>query len=917
MLTLSALASHAADANPFKRNREKELTALFAVVALLFLAFLAIPMALVVVRSFLSADGGATHANFTSVFSDPDFVQSIFNSLTVSATAALVSTACAFLLSYTVNCTNLPEGARKAVSVLTQVPMLLPTITYGFAIIYSFGRQGLLTNLLGFQPFDIYGFNGLLIGYVIYTLPTAFLLINNSFQFVDKRFMVVSRIMGDSGAKTFMNTIVRPLASSLCVAFILSFFLSFTDYGIPTSVGGTYDTIALELYNQMLGAIPDFNKGAVIAIVMLVPSIASIIVMTILERHAIRYDKISPIEIPRNPVRDVACGVASAIALLCVLSVFLVILIVPFVDMWPFKMEFTLDHVSSVFTDPDLAGVFTNSLIVAALTALFGCLVAYAAALVTARSNLSPAAKRTIDSVASVINTIPGMVLGIAYLFAFSGGPLQGTFAILILCNIVHYFATPYQMMKDSLTKMNASWETTAKLMGDSWLKTIVRVVTPNAWPTILQVFSYYFVNAMVTISAVVFLTGAHTMVVTTQISALQHVADFDSIFALSLAILAINLAVKGIVALATRKRAPKKAELPAENLNPRLGKPEKHPNRRLAFGVGAVVVVLSAALFFGTSGQTNPTIQITEGQVVIYTNADEEAVTAYENALDANGYEGTYIVQSFGTSELGGKLMAEGDHLEADLITMSSYYVDSAQEQNGMFQDLTAVASIPLDAASPAYRAEAQAQEGAIFYNTQVLEAEGLPVPESLADLADPVYEGLISLPDIGGSSTGWLLIQALVDTYGEDEARELLTAIYRNAGPYLSQSGSAPIKNVRAGEVAIGFGLRHQAIADAENGLSIAVVDPAEGTYALTESVAVVDKGDATNPAVREMAGVIIDEGRPELMQTYARPLYEGETEPEGGAPDQKEYPEALTVDLLEAHQQLSEECKRAAQA
>lgn len=380
MLTLSALASHAADANPFKRNREKELTALFAVVALLFVVFLVLPMVLVVARSFLSADGAVTLANFTAIFSDPDFVRSIFNSLTVSATAALVSTGLAFLLSYTVNCTNLPSGARKAISLLTQMPMLLPTITYGFAIIYSFGRQGLLTNVLGFQPFDIYGFNGLLIGYVIYTLPTAFLLINNSFQFVDKRFMIVSRIMGDSGPATFANTILRPLASSMCVAFILSFFLSFTDYGIPTSVGGTYDTIALELYNQMLGAIPDFNRGAVIALVMLVPSVASILVMTILERHAIRYDKISPIEIPRNPVRDAACGVVSAIVLLCVLSVFLVILIVPFVDMWPFKMEFALGHVASVFTDAELANVFTNSLIVAALTALFGCLVAYAAA---------------------------------------------------------------------------------------------------------------------------------------------------------------------------------------------------------------------------------------------------------------------------------------------------------------------------------------------------------------------------------------------------------------------------------------------------------------------------------------------------------------------------------------------------------
>ncbi len=671
--------------------REKELHVLFVVVALLFLVFLALPMVLVLGRSFTAADGAATLANYGAIFSDPAFLGSIVNSLKVSAAVAFVSVLLAFLLAYSVICTNLPARAKKGITLLTQMPMLLPTITYGFAIIYSFGRQGLLTNLLGFQPFDIYGFNGLLIGYVIYTLPTSFILINNSFQFVDKRFMIVSRIMGDSPLATFAGTILRPLAGSMCVGFILSFFLSFTDYGIPTSVGGTYDVVALQLYSQMLGAIPDFSKGAVIAVVMLVPSVFSIAAMVLIERHAIRYDKVSPIEIPRSCVRDTFCGIASALVLVAVLSVFLVIVIVPFMEMWPFKLSFTLDHVLSVFTDADLAGVFTNSLIVAVCTALFGCLLAYAAALVTARSNLSPAAKRGVDAVASIINTIPGMVLGVAYLFAFSGGPLQGTFAILVLCNIVHYFATPYQMMKDSLTKMNASWETTAKLMGDSWLKTIVRIVTPNAWPTILQVFGYYFVNAMVTISAVVFLTGAHTMVVTTKISALQHVADFDSIFALSLAILAINLAVKGVIALATRKRAPKEASEKDTALNPRLGRPDR-PRARIAVGVGAVALVAACVMFVGASGQTNPTAQVTEGQVVIYTNADEEAVTAYKNALDANGYAGRYIVQSFGTSELGGRLMAEGDHLEADLVTMSSYYIDSAQQDNGMFADLTDV---------------------------------------------------------------------------------------------------------------------------------------------------------------------------------------------------------------------------------
>ena len=99
-------------------------------------------------------------------------------------------------------------------------------------------------------------------------------------------------------------------------------------------------------------------------------------------------------------------------------------------------------------------------------------------------------------------NAIPGMVLGVAYLFLFSGSGLQNTLLLMILCNIVHYFSTPYLMMKNSLSKMNAGWETTAMLMGDSWLKTIVRVVTPNAMSTVMEVFSYYFVNAMVTISA-------------------------------------------------------------------------------------------------------------------------------------------------------------------------------------------------------------------------------------------------------------------------------------------------------------------------------------------------------------------------------------------------------------------------------
>lgn len=102
---------------------------------------------------------------------------------------------------------------------------------------------------------------------------------------------------------------------------------------------------------------------------------------------------------------------------------------------------------------------------------------------------------------------------------------------------------------------MNASWETTGALIGDTWFKTVRRVVIPNTKSTIIEMFSYFFVNAMVTISAIVFLAGARTMVTTVKIKELQYFEKFDAIFVLSLLIFFTNVAAKLILdRLAVRK---------------------------------------------------------------------------------------------------------------------------------------------------------------------------------------------------------------------------------------------------------------------------------------------------------------------------------------------------------------------------
>lgn len=530
-----------------------EIKIIYTVLAVFFAVFLLFPACMMIVEA-LTTKTGIGLSNFTGVILNRTFVKSIGNSFVVSSVSSVITVILAMVLAYTVHYTNIPRWLKSTLKVLSVFPMLLPTMTYGFAIIYSFGKQGLITRIFNVQLFDLYGFKGLVMGYVIYTLPIAFMLISNTLRYVDKKFVTVSKLMGDSTLKTFLATFIRPIVGTLGAAFVQSFFLSFTDFGIPSAIGGEYEVVATTLYNTMLGSVPDFGGGAVVAIMMIIPSIVSIILLSYLDRFNFRYDKVSEENLEKNRCRDMIFGTVSTCIVLCIVMIFAVIFIIPFTEMWPYKITFTLKHFVEILSKAQLFYIYKNSVIVAAFTGVLGTLFAYGGALITERSSMPKKLKDVIESVALVINTIPGMVLGIAFLFAFTGSSLQNTMILLIVSNIVHFYSTPYLMMKNSLSKMNASFETTAMLMGDSWLKTIIRVITPNAKNTIFEVFEYYFINAMVTISAVIFLAGAKTMVITSKIKELQYMAKFDQIFVFSLFILATNLVVKLIVKLITKK---------------------------------------------------------------------------------------------------------------------------------------------------------------------------------------------------------------------------------------------------------------------------------------------------------------------------------------------------------------------------
>lgn len=523
-----------------KTNKIMKL--IFLPILLFFLFFLIVPLLYMFWQSF-KIGNVVTTQNYIEALRNIEIREAFTNSFKVSFVASVITTILAFWLAYAVHFTTMHRHTKKLVQIGITLPMLLPTITYGFVLIYTFGNQGILTKLVGQPLFTIYGYNGLVIGYVLYTLPVAFILMQNSMQYIDKRFLLVSILMHDQPMRRFYHTVYRPMVGTIGGAFILTFVLSFTDFGIPASVGGNYRVIATELYQAMLGSIVHFERGAVISVLMLIPAVLGVVMLTILERFNFQYKQVEQSELVKHRLRDALFTIYSILCVTALCIIFLTMFIVPFTKGYPYDFSFTLEHVQNVLAEKDLTKVYINSLIVAVLTAILGVGITFMSALLNTRTPLK--GRKSLDVTSMMTNTVPGMVLGLSYLFFFNGSSLKGTFLIVIACNIVHFFTTPYLMAKNSLQKMDPTWEVTAELLKDSWLKTVIRIILPNIRPTIYQMFSYYFLNAMVTVSGVIFLVSTKTMLVSTRIKELQHFAKYTDIFVLSIFILCTNLIVK------------------------------------------------------------------------------------------------------------------------------------------------------------------------------------------------------------------------------------------------------------------------------------------------------------------------------------------------------------------------------------
>lgn len=512
-----------------------------------------------VVYPVASLFGTIRGADVESVFSSAQFLPMLKNSLVTTVLATVISVVLSFFLAFVMNRSNI--RFKGLLMVLFTIPMLIPSISHGMGLVLLFGDNGLVTNLLGVN-IGLYGYKGIVMGSVLYSFPVSFLMFHDSFQYEDFTVYEAAGVLGLSKFHQFITITLPSMRRTIVSAVLAVFTMVFTDYGVPLMTGGTAMTLPVYMYREVIGMM-NFSGGAVVGVVLLLPAVAAFLMDL---RNSSTGGSASTVTKPyciaKNTRRDILVYVVFAVILFILCLPIVSFICLSFVKQYPIDMSFSLGQIKKLLTN-NLSLYFINSLAVALLTALVGTCLSYFSAFVTARSGKGISGK-VLHFISMLSLAIPGVVLGLAFVLSFNDLPIYSTIFILVLVNIVHFFSSPYLLAYNSLSKFNPNLEDVAASLGISKLRMLMDVYIPSTVSTILEMYSYFFVNAMITISAVSFLINFRTTPLSLLIPQLESQSFVEGTALVSLLILLVNLLEKGIVFLIKRSLFFKEVRLQA-----------------------------------------------------------------------------------------------------------------------------------------------------------------------------------------------------------------------------------------------------------------------------------------------------------------------------------------------------------------
>lgn len=520
-----------------------------ALVLLGLLAFLAAPLGAILVQALEDASGRFVGlANFIAYARTPALLDSLFNSLWVAALVTVIVVPLAFGFAYALRRSRM--RFKPLFRGITLLPLLAPSLLSAISLIYWFGNQGVLKGAMqSLGIAQIYGAPGIVLAECFAVLPHALMILVTALGAADGRLYEAADAMGTRPLRRFFTITLPGAKYGLISAALVSFTLVMTDFGIPKVIGGNFNVLATDVFKLVIGQ-QDFQRGAVVALLLLAPAVLTFTVDRLVsaKQTALLTARAVPYRPQAKPWRD---GLATAYCVLiaaAVLAMMGMAVFASFAKFWPYDLSPTLAHYTMGLVDAEVGEAFANSLAMAAGTAVFGTTLVFTGAYLLEKTSGAGPLRNAVRLMAMLPMAVPGLVLGLGYIFFFNapGNPLNGlyhTMTLLTVCTIAHFYTTGHLTAVTALKALDAEFEAvSASLKVPFWI-TLRRVTLPICTPALIDIARYFFINAMTTISAVVFLYSPDTKVAAIAILNLDEAGEMGAAAAMAVLITATSTA--------------------------------------------------------------------------------------------------------------------------------------------------------------------------------------------------------------------------------------------------------------------------------------------------------------------------------------------------------------------------------------
>jgi iron(III) transport system permease protein len=304
----------------------------------------------------------------------------------------------------------------------------------------------------------------------------------------------------------------------------------------------------------------NFQMGAVVGLILLLPAVLAFAVDRAVQRRqaALLSARAVPYEPKPNRAVDLAFLLICGLIAFAILGIIAMAAFASLAQSWPYNLTPSLKNYD--FDNMDGGGweSFFNSLRMAGCSAVVGTAIVFTGAYLVEKTKRFDGARAAVQFLALLPLAVPGLVLGLGYIFFFNapGNPLNviyGSMTILVLCSVAHFYSVAHLTAMTALKQIDPEFETvSASLRVPVW-RTFLRVTLPVCLPAVLDIAMYLFVNAMTTVSAVVFLYSPQTTLAAVAVLNMDDAGDVAPAAAMAMMIFLTSAVVRLLYTWITR----------------------------------------------------------------------------------------------------------------------------------------------------------------------------------------------------------------------------------------------------------------------------------------------------------------------------------------------------------------------------